>query len=248
MFRCAPSVFRILRVPSQTLIINRGLKAEKKLFRTKLPRYKLDLGSLPPLTELLTQTELCDNVTTLEQLFSEKLTVYKQYLPSDTKHVLLEALFNPSNDIDQLLRIIDENLPTMTSFYIATSFEVLDDMMRYHPDIVETVAVSPELRRLATRALYKVRYFDSDELLKLIKCATTLGMPEDTLLVQSGLQMIRHLINDFEPDELKSLEEHLEKFKVIDSSDRSLLVAIKKAVPKALSLKSRPHRTQIPSK
>lgn len=250
MFRYSKTLVDLLRRTSPTIVSSRGIKAEKKIFRTKLPRYKIDLGSLPPHSELLTQEEdpTVSDVHSHGQLMSEKLTVYKQFQPPGTKTILLEALFKPDNDVDQLLRIIDENLLTMSSYYIALSFEVLDDMMRFNPDTRSTIAVSPELKRLATRALYKLRYFEADELLRLIKCVSRLGMPEDTLLVQSALQMTRHLINDFEPDELKCLEKYLERFEVIDTSEKSLLAAIKRAVPKAMQMQTPLNQRLVESK
>lgn len=140
------------------------------------------------------------------RLRTQKLDVYKSFMPKNCDTTLIESLFNPNiTNVDQLLRLIDDNLDTMTSFYIAVSFEVLDDHMRSKFCDPCTVVVSPEFKRLCTKALYKMRYFESDEVIKVIKCLSTAKIPEDSLIGQAALKMARCLINDFEPQELKLL-------------------------------------------
>lgn len=223
----------------QTLVLpRRNIRAVRRIFRQKLPQYKTDLGDLPPLTQLLTlkdesasDPDSSQLLKSLNELRTKKLETYKCYLPVNQKPVLLEALLSTDNDIDRLLRIIDENLETMTSFYIAVSFETLDDMMRYRQCDIGTVIVSPELKRLCKRALYKMRFFEADEILKLVKFISIIELPEESLLSQSAFQMARHLINDFNLDELETLSECLEKFKISDTSKKSLLLALKDAIP-----------------
>lgn len=219
----------------------RHIKSVRKVFRTKLKPYKLDLGQLPPLTGLLTSaTEAKEEpgshaLQSLNDLWSHKMEVYKAFLPVNQKPVLLEALFNPQNDIDTLLRVIDENLISMTSFYVATSFEALDDMMRHGQCDISTVAVSPELKRLCARTLYKIRFFEADEVLKLLKCLATIRLPEEVLLSQAAFQMARHLINDFNLNELRTLSDCLNAFTITDNSKKSLLLALKDAIPTAMA-------------
>lgn len=209
----------------------RNIRGVRKIFRDHLPRYRNNLYSLEPLTEMLTSDEIGRQVNSLNDLWTRKLEIYRQYLPDRQKPILLEGIFNSKNNIDALLRLIDENLTTMTSFYVACSFEALDDMMRLGECDIATVMVSPEFKRLSTRALYKMRFFESDEVLKLIKCLSTVRLPEDLLLTQSAFQMARFMINDFNTDELETLSDCLETFEIVDSSPKSLLLALRQAIP-----------------
>lgn len=239
---------QILRANNQPAIFlqskRHAVKGVRRPFRSHLERYKLNLSKLPRLTQDLvigdhhqapSPPEKLENLPmSLDELWSRKLETYKAFLPVNQEPVLLEALFNPQNDIDKVLRIIDDNLETMTSFYVAVAFETLDDMMRLKRCDINTVIVSPELKRLCTRALMKVRFFEADEVLKLLKCLATIRLPEETMLVQAALQMARHLINDFNLDELKTLSVCLNSFTISDNSDKSLLLALKRAIPAAM--------------
>jgi len=222
----------------------RGVRAVRIVRRTRLPRFRRDLGDLPPLTEHLTLGSKTDHDFTgqlgiensLKDLWNKKLQVYKAYMPDNFKPVLLESMYDASNDIDKTLRLIDLNLETMTSFYVANSFEIISDQVHFEPSYKDTVLVSPEFKRLCKKTLLKMRFFESDELLKLIICLSRLQLPENTVIVQSTLQMIRHLINDFNYEELDSLKSTLESFEVIDNSKKNLLVILKDAIPLAMQL------------
>lgn len=236
--RLLSSTYGKCSLPRLTPIIalsNRGIKrAQTIVMREKLPRYKKDTYNLPPLTDLMTKQ--LDNIQLNEaiELRTKKLNTYKEYLPSGTNVNYLEALFNEnSNDIDQVLKIIDENLITLNSFHVAISFEVLSDLMEANLCDPMTIIVSPEFKRLCQRTIYKIRFFECDEVLKLLKCLSNLNTPEDTLLVQAGLQMARHHINDFNYDELVLLSRVLESFKEIIEPSKSLLVMLKKIAPRA---------------
>lgn len=158
-----------------------------------------------------------NKLAAFNMLRKEKLEVYKQYLPDRSNTNLLEALLHPeNNDFDKLLRIIDHNLVTMNSFYVGVSFEVLNDSVELDLCHPSTIAASPEFKHLCEKSLYKLRFFESDELLKVIKCLVNVGVPKDTLIVQGTLQMIRHLINDFEVQELQALSATLEKMPSVD--------------------------------
>lgn len=199
-------------------------------FRTKLPQYKKILGDLPPLTGPLTNREPIEDPAKLR---TEKLDTYLSYVPVGSNTNLLEAIFK-ADDVDKLLRIIDENLVTMTSFYLGLSFEALDDMMRANLCDPATVAVAPEFRHLCSKTIYKLRFFESDEVLKLLKCTATLRVPEDRLIVQALLEMARNHINDFTIKELKTLEESLQEFEPIRKGRESLLLVLKDAIPLAI--------------
>lgn len=215
------------------VVSRRSIGGRRRLIRTRLPKYKKNLGSLPPLTELLTRPDEHTHLNGPIKLRLEKLSVYKQFLPIGSNTNLIEALFNPDNDIDRLLNIISDNLETMNSFYVGVSFEVLDDMVRAQLCDPATIIVAPEFRKLCEKALYKIRYFEADEVIKLIKCSSSLGLPENTLLVRAGLEMARHLINDFNLDELDALYMSLDTFRPIESKDKSLLLVLKAAIPHA---------------
>lgn len=174
--------------------------------RETLPRVKNNLKNLPRLTELLTSPPELRTLEDAIKLRQSKLEVYKAYMPLDSNTVLIESLFNrQNNDLDELLRIIDNNLDSMTSFYLAVSFEVIDDFIRAQLGDPLTVAVSPEFRRLIVKTLYKLRYFEADEVLKLIKCLSSVEVPKDCLIMQGALKMARCLINDFDQNELIAL-------------------------------------------
>ena len=158
-------------------------------------------------------------------------------MPTNSKPVLLEALLNPENDVDKLLRIIDQNLETMTSFYLGVSFEALDDVIRYNNCDPTTVAVSPEFERLCAKTLIKVRFFEAEEVLKLIMCLSHLRLSENLLICQAALQMARHLINDFNRDESDTLVSCLDKFQIEDR-DKSFIPALKEASQRLLLLSS----------
>jgi hypothetical protein len=222
---------------------HRNVRGVRKIFRQTLPKYKNNLMNLRSWQEMPNG----DEVSSLEGLWRNRTDYYKLYMPANQGHILLEALFNPNNDIDQLLRIIDENLPTMNSFYLATSFEALNDMMQMGQCDIDTVLVSPELKNLCERSLLKLRFFDADEVLKLIKCLSTMSVPEDTLIVQSALQIARHLINDFNPDELAELRQSLDQFRVTDESRKSLLIAMKQATTIKLNQLPPPHQNLLGS-
>lgn len=211
-------------------LIVRGIKGEQKIFRQSLPKYKKILSDLPPLTGLLTNQDAIENAARLRD---EKLNVYMNYVPVNSNTNLLEGIFK-ADDIDKLLRIIDENLASMTSFYIGVSFEALDDMMRANLCDRATVAVAPEFRRLCSKAIYKMRFLEADEVLKLLKCLSTLKMPENVLLVQAVLQMARNHINEFTIKELKTLQDALEQFNLINNGKESLLLALMDAIPLAM--------------
>lgn len=222
------------RLYPHLVIFKRNLRAHRRTIRDHLPRYRKDLRHLPRLTGLLTDSTLNES-RQARDLRLKKLELYKSYIPDSTSPVLLEALFNPENNLDGLLRIIDENLETMTSFYIGVAFESLEDMIAEKLDRQATVAVSPEFKRLCTRALYKARFFECDEALKVIKCLSTLRMPENLLIVQAALQMTRNLINDFNIDELDTLRRALDRIPVTQEDTVSLLSVLKRAVPLAKS-------------
>lgn len=207
----------------------RGLRGMIKPQRTRLHKYQKNILNLPPLTQLLVASIESKSLEKAKELRVEKLAVYKSYMPNDNNFTLLEALFHPNHDVGQLLQVIEANLESMNSFYIAISFEVLDDMMRAQLCHVATVIVSPEFRKLCTKALYKMRFFESDEILKIIKCLSTIQVPENSLIAQAALQMSRYLLNDFDEHELKALGQALEQMKVQHEPKKSLLEAIKKA-------------------
>lgn len=218
-------------------VSKRGIRAVKRIPRSEVPRYKKDLGKLPPLTQLLTNTDEVLEGNNAIRLRIEKLKVYKQYLPVGSNTNLIEALFNQENDIDRLLNIIDDNLETMTSFYLGVSFEVLSDMVEAKLCDPATIMVSPEFKKLCKKTLYKLRFFEADEVLKLIKCLSYLGLPENTLLVQASFTMTRHLINDFTIPELEALSASLDKFKPLQTDNKGLLCALKSIIPAAKNRK-----------
>lgn len=225
---------KLLLATNLVMMINkRGIRAQNRIYRTSIPMVKNNLKNLPNLTGLLVSREQPANLSEAIQIREQKLSVYKSFMPFNADTNLIEALFHPDNDIDRLLRIIDENLITMTSFYIGVSFEVIDDMLRANLCEKSTVFVSPEFERLCRKALFKIRFFEADEILKLIKCLSTLQVPESTLLAQAAFQMTRHLINDLNLEELESLSDSLNTFKIEQESDKSLLVALIKAIPLA---------------
>lgn len=223
----------VLRVGCATQV--RGIKKIRKVFRQNLPKYRNDLSRLPPLTKLLIEDvdKTAERITAATRLRQEKLEIYKQYMPDRSNFILIEALFaENNNDIDELLRIVDCNLITMNSFYIGVSFEVINDMIELGLCDPSTVAVAPEFKRLCEKAMFKLRFFESDELLKLIKCLSSVGVPGDALIVQGALQMVRHLINDFEIQELEALANTLNRIECENEGDKkSLITAIKKAIP-----------------
>lgn len=234
MLRSVSKSIGFLTRPLNTnLIIKRGARAVRKTIRTEVPRYQRNLRDLPPLTELLSDPNIASKQS-LNDIRRKKLETYLEYFPTnDRKTSLIEALFSPHNDFDQLLRIIDENLPTMTSFYIGLSYEVIDDMMAAKQCDPLTIAVAPEFQRLCERALLKIRHLEADETLKLLKCLSAVGVPEDALIVQATLQMTRHLINDYNIDELATLDTVLQRFKPVMEAKTSLLIAIRRAIPLA---------------
>lgn len=229
--RLLPNLVRIAG-PS---IPKRGLRAVRKLYRTQLPKYRLDFRTLPPLTKLLTDSEL-DQIGMVDalQLRRDKIALYMKYLPTNSNTNLLEAIFNQDNDIDRLLRIVDENLETMTSFYVGVSFEAIDDMMRANLCDKSTVKASPEFRKLSEKALYKMRFLEPDEVLKVIKCLSTLQLPGESLLVQATLQMARHFIDDFSITELRCLDRELRNFSTSEDARKSILLALSHAIPLAI--------------
>lgn len=213
----------------------RGVKKVTKITREKLPKYRNDLSKLPPLTKLLVKDidKSAERIATASKLRQEKLDIYKHYMPDRIDTNLIEALFaTDNNDIDKLLRVIDINLVTMNSFYVGVCFEVISDMIDLGLCESSTVAAAPEFKRLCEKTLFRLRFFESDDLLKLIKCLSKVGVTGDALIVQGALQMTRHLINDFEIEELEALETTLSRFECSDMNDkRSLLSAIRKAIP-----------------
>lgn len=222
--KCLPILNSIVQNRSAT----RGVM---RTIRDKLPKYKKDLGKLPPLTGLLVKQENFRDIHEAIELRKQKLDIYKQYIPSNTNTNYLEALFNEnSNDIDKVLTIIDENLETLNSFLVAVSFEALDDLMVGRLCDPMTIAVSPEFKRLCQKTIYKLRFFEADEVLKLLKCLSNLSIPEDTLLVQGALQMARHHINDFNYEELVMLDTILRSFNERVETSKSLLIALKKVI------------------
>lgn len=195
-------------------IINKRLASGLvKTIRTKLPRYKLDVYKLP-----IQSRNLLPIINKDRTILLERLEIYKTYIPSNTSTVLLEALFNPNNDIDSLLNIIDINLPSMTSFYLALSFESLDNAIQLEFCHPETILVSPEFKRLCQRTIFRLRFFESDEIVKLIKCLAILGVQEDTFVMQASLQMAKYWINDYDSMELDVMQQSLAR---IDSGSKN---------------------------
>lgn len=190
------------------------MKGVRRIVRHNLPRSKIDLKKLPILTGYLTSREKRD--------FREvKLEVYKAYMPSNANHNLIEALLSPNNEVDRLLRIIDDNLTCMSSFYLGVSFEALDDLVRAQLCEPSTIVVSPEFKKLCTKSLYKLRYFEADEVLKVLKCLTSLNISQETLIYQATFKMTRELINHFEPHELEVV---LEETKIEIPKFSSLII------------------------
>lgn len=219
-----------LKSKCPTKIFTRGASDQQKNLRQKLPQYKRILGDLPPLTGLLTSQKVIEDAAKLR---SEKLDIYLSYVPVGSNTNLLEAIFKADN-VDNLLSVIDANLITMTSFYIGISFEALDDIMRANLCDKATVAVAPEFRRLCSKAIYKMRFLEADEVLKLLKCLSTLKVPENMLIVQATLQMARNHINEFTIKELETLENAIDQFDLIYKGRESLLLALKEAIPLAI--------------
>lgn len=190
--------------------------------RIPMPKYQNSLSRLEPLSDIL----IDGRIDSLEENCRRKLELYKQYLPPNHNTVLLEALLG-AKDIDTLLMVIDENLESMNSFLLAVSLEALTDQVRLASASPETILVSPEFKRLSTVLLYKMRYFETDEVLKLLNCLNVLNVPGKKLISQCAFQMTRYLINSFNMKELRHLNELLSKF----DNDTNLVSAIRKALP-----------------
>lgn len=223
---CTAGRLLFARANVPTIIRNsiqtRYLRYHMRLFRDKLPKYKRDPGKLPHLTELLTQKESPPDLECFRKMKLEKLEVYRAYIGKTT--VLLDGLLNPdTDDGDKLLRVIDENLDAMTSFYLGVSFEALDDLIRAGLCQADTVLHAPEFRRLCSKTLFKLRYFDCDEVVKLIKCLAIVKLPSNSLLIQATYKMAQHLINDFCPNELEIVIDSMANLNQIEDCRHRLL-------------------------
>lgn len=199
------------RIPS---VLYRGI-VQKTVAPRRLPAIRLFSSEVPPSDQMVTTTV-------------KSSAPLAPSAPSKDADILTEQLERAKN-VEKLLDLVGQHHRVMNNAQVLTAFTCLHDVIRQHPKQVDYKSLTSHLgfRELCNRALKRMRFYETQELLSLLKLSTFFQIPANTALVQAIGQMLKHSINSLTLSELMFLDMLLHWQK----SSSSITDALKMAIP-----------------
>lgn len=148
--------------------------------------------------------------------------------PTKDADILTEQL-QRAKTTDRVLELVGQHHRVMNNAQVLTAFTCLHDVIRQHPERLDFKALTshPGFRELCNRALKRMRFYETDDVLSMLRLTTFFQIPANTALVQAIGQMLKHNINTLTLPQLIFLDVHLRSQK----SSSSIIDALKIAVP-----------------
>lgn len=198
------------RIPS---ILCRGI-AHRSVTSKRLPVFKM-LSSDASSRDVITAT-------------TKPKTSLGPSAPAKDADILTEQL-QRSKTTDRVLDLVEQHHRVMNNAQVLTAFTCLHDFIRQQPDHMDIKSLTSHqgFRELCNRALKRLRFYERDEVLYLLKLTTFFQIPASTALVQAIGQMLKHSINSLTFSQLIFLDLLLQWQK----SSSSIMDALKIAVP-----------------
>ncbi|KAL1426377.1 hypothetical protein MTO96_003386 [Rhipicephalus appendiculatus] len=142
--------------------------------------------------------------------------------------ILTEQLQRAKN-VDRLLDLVGQHHRVMNNAQVLTAFTCLHDVIKQQPKQADFKSLTshPGFRELCNRALKRMRFYETQDVLSLLKFSTLFQIPANTALVQAIGQMLKHSINSLTLSELIFLDMLLQWQK----SSSSITDALKIAIP-----------------
>ncbi|XP_064471619.1 FAST kinase domain-containing protein 2, mitochondrial-like [Ornithodoros turicata] len=139
---------------------------------------------------------------------------------------ILSEELQKAKTTDKVFDIIAQHHAVMNNSQILTAFNSLYDVLTQNSEDMGQVMSHSSFRELCNRALKRMRFYSTEDVLTLLKITTRLGIPANTLLVQAICQMLRHSINSFSLQDLIFLDHVLSSQKARSSLTEALMMAI----------------------
>lgn len=148
--------------------------------------------------------------------------------PTKDADILTEQL-QRAKTTDRVLELVGQHHRVMNNAQVLTAFTCLHDVIRQHPERLDfkTLTSHPGFRELCNRALKRMRFYETDDVLSMLRLTTFFQIPANTALVQAMGQMLKHNINSLTLPQLMFLDAHLR----LQKSSSSIIDALKIAVP-----------------
>jgi len=132
----------------------------------------------------------------------------KRNIPEGDYDILTEAIIK-STTIEEMLELISLHHSVMNNRHLSEAFESLHDIIRmsniYNEECIQMLS-SPQYKQLCNRAMKRIRYFQPQEILTILKSLLFIKVSPKTMIIQSLLQMARQLINDFSLEQIIFLD------------------------------------------
>lgn len=199
------------RIPS---VLFRGI-AQQFVAPRRLPAFRLLSSDVSPSDQMITTTA------------TSKAPITPSALSKDAD-ILTEQLQRAKN-VDRLLDLVGQHHRVMNNAQVLTAFTCLHDVIKQQPKQADYKSLTshPGFRELCNRALKRMRFYETQEVLSLLKFSTLFQIPASTALVQAMGQMLKHSINSLSLSELIFLDMLLQWQK----SSSSITDALKIAIP-----------------
>lgn len=139
---------------------------------------------------------------------------------------ILSVELQKAKTVDKVFDIIAQHHTVMNNSQILTAFSSLSDMSRQGPEDMEQLTEHASFRELCNRALKRMRFYNTEDVLTLLKITTQLKIPSNTVLVQAICQMLRHTINSLSLQNLIFLDLMLSRQKGKSSLTEALMMAV----------------------
>lgn len=131
---------------------------------------------------------------------------------------------------DKVLELVSQHHGVMNNSQVLAAFVCLYETARQETEtpIDKTSLTSqPSFRELCNRALKRMRFYETEEVLSLFKIITHFEIPAKSGLVQAVAQMLRHNLNSLSLQQLMFIDQLLMRQK----TSSSLTDALKMAIP-----------------
>jgi hypothetical protein len=132
----------------------------------------------------------------------------KRNIPEGDYDILTEAIIK-STTIEEMLELISLHHSVMNNRHLSEAFESFHDIIRmsnrYNEESIQMFS-SPQYKLLCNRAMKRMRYFQPQEILTILKSLLFIKVSPKTMIIQSLLQMARQLINDFSLEQIIFLD------------------------------------------
>ncbi|KAL3234177.1 hypothetical protein MRX96_022695 [Rhipicephalus microplus] len=199
------------RIPS---VLFRGI-AQQFVAPRRLPAFRSLSSDVSPSDQMITTTA------------TSKAPITPSALSKDAD-ILTEQLQRARN-VDRLLDLVGQHHRVMNNAQVLTAFTCLHDVIKQQPKQADYKSLTshPGFRELCNRALKRMRFYETQEVLLLLKFSALFQIPASTALVQAMGQMLKHSINSLSLSELIFLDMLLQWQK----SSSSITDALKIAIP-----------------